>query len=115
MGAYIYRLKGKRHYKELEVEGKKEKVYDLVYWYKPYFGGFWDKNEPQWMKPIRMLRARLEKMFKDVEVKYVQVVYEDLKTKQLQRADHVMEWNVPGNGISVYDDPDWNGMRRIQL
>lgn len=114
MGAYIYRLKGKRHYKELEVEGKTEKVYDLVYWYKPYFGGFWDEKEPQWMKPIRMLGARLRKMFKDIDVKYVQVVYEDLHTKQPKRDEHVMEWNVRGD-IAVYDDPDWNGMRRIKL
>jgi hypothetical protein len=114
MGAYIYRLKGKRHYKELEVEGKLEKVYDLVYWYKPYYS-FWDEKEPKWMKPIRMLHSRLEKMFKDVEVKYVQPVHEDRNTGQLQRSNFVFEWNLPKGHISVYDEPDWNGMRRIDL
>ena len=98
----------------MPIEGNFEKVYDLVYWYKPYYS-FWEKNEPKWMKPIRMLNARLKKMFRDIDVKYVRVAYEDRSTGQLIRDRHVMEWNVPRGEVSVYDEPDWNGMRRIEL
>jgi hypothetical protein len=114
MGAYIYRLKGKRHYTEMPINGSMEKVYDLVYWYKPYYS-FWDEKEPRWMKPVRMLEARLEKMFRDVDVRYVRVVYEDLTTKQLMRDNRIMEWNLPKGRVSVYDEPDWNGMRVFSL
>ena len=98
----------------MPINGSLEKVYDLVYWYKPYYS-FWDEKEPRWMKPIRMLEARLEKMFRDIDVKYVRVVHEDRTTKQLMRDNRIMEWNLPKGGVSVYDEPDWNGMRVFSL
>ena len=76
MGAYIYRLKGTRAFDILEVDGKKEKVYDYVYWYKPYHTGLFEK-EPSWMKPVKMLDARLRKAFASIEpVKWVRHVNE---------------------------------------
>jgi hypothetical protein len=43
MGAYIYRLKGTRAFEEFIIEGRKQKVYDYVYWYKPYYTGIIDE------------------------------------------------------------------------
>lgn len=76
MGAYVYRLKGTKSYVEEVIQGKPEKVYDLVYWYKPPYSTFWD-GDPKWMKPIRMLAARLESIFDKVGYpKYVRLAHE---------------------------------------
>jgi hypothetical protein len=108
MGAYIYRLKGTRAFEELVIEGKKEKVYDYVYWYKPYHTGLMEK-EPAWMKPIKMLDARLRNAFEKIEpVKWVRHV-SDNGTKN----DEVMEW--PG-GICISDYSErYQNARRIKL
>ena len=37
MGAYVYRLKGTKSFTTEVIEGKPEKVFDLVYWYKPRY------------------------------------------------------------------------------
>lgn len=112
MGAYIYRLKGKKHFNEMIIEGKSEKVYDLVYWYKPYYS-FWSDKQPSWMKPIKMLGARLEKMFKDVNVKYARTVYIDEHTNEKTYSNYVMEWR-PGM-VEVCDEPNWQGLKQIKL
>jgi hypothetical protein len=112
MGAYIYRLRGPKHFTEMPVEGKMEKVYDLVFWYKPYYS-FWDEKEPSWMKGIRLFGGRLKTMFKSVEVKFVRIVDINKKTGTINYADTVMEWR-PGM-LSVYDEPDWERLRHIKL
>ena len=108
MGAYVYRLKGTKAFEEFIVEGKKEKVYDYVYWYKPYYAGMFEK-EPSWMKPIKMLGARLEKSFKALEpVKWVRHV--DSKGV---KDDEIIEW--PG-GISISDyNERYQNARRIKI
>jgi hypothetical protein len=108
MGAYIYRLKGTRAFEEFIIEGKKERVYDYVYWYKPYRTGLFE-SEPKWMKPIRMLDTRLRNNFEKVEpVKWVRHV-DDKGVKD----DEIMEW--PG-GISVSDyNERFQNARRIKL
>jgi hypothetical protein len=111
MGAYIYRLKGKKHFNEVIIEGKPEKVYDLVYWYKPYYD-FWSDKQPSWMKPIKMLGARLERMFKDVDVKYVRTVDVDKNGKK-HYSNYVMEWRK--GWTSVVDEPNWQGLKTIKL
>jgi hypothetical protein len=111
MGAYVYRLKGKKHFKDMSIEGKTERVYDLVYWYKPYYD-FWSDKQPAWMKPIKMLEARLGKMFKDVDVKYVCPVHNDANGKK-HYSSHVLEWRK--GMTSVVDDPDWQGLKMIRL
>jgi hypothetical protein len=111
MGAYVYRLKGKKHFKDIVVEGKVERVYDLIYWYKPYYD-FWSNKQPSWMKPIKMLEARLEKMFKDLNVKYVRTVHVDENGKK-HYSNYVMEWRE--GMTSVVDDPNWQGLKTIKL
>ena len=108
MGAYIYRLKGTRAYEILEIEGKKEKVYDYVYWYKPYYHGMFEK-EPSWMKPIKMLDARLRKGFEKLEpVKWVRHV-DDKGIKD----NEIIQW--PG-GISISDyNERYQTARRISV
>ena len=108
MGAYVFRLKGTKAFELMEVEGKVEKVYDYVYWYKPYYAGMFEK-EPSWMKPIKMLDARLEKSFKALEpVKWVRHV--DSKGV---KDDEIIEW--PG-GISISDyNERYQNARRIKI
>ena len=96
----------------MPIEGKMEKVYDLVFWYKPYYS-FWDSKEPSWMKGIRLFGGRLKTMFKDVNVKFVRIVDVDNKTGKINYSDTVMEWR-PGM-LSVYDEPDWEKLRHIKL
>ena len=104
MGAYIYRLKGSKAFKMQLINGKYERVYDLVYWYKPYYS-MWDK-EPSWMRPIHMLAARLEKKFNEVGYpKYVRHLYE----KDGTYSDEVVEW---GNTISTSDEGRWYQERK---
>lgn len=99
MGAYIYRLKGTKAFKNLIINGKQEKVYDLVYWYKPYYHGMFE-SEPKWMKPIHMLAARLEKKFKEIGYpKYVRYLHDDGTY-----SSEVEEW---GNTISCSDEGQW--------
>lgn len=45
MGAYIYRIKGTKAWSYQTINGTPEKVYDLVYWYKPYYYGMFE-SEP---------------------------------------------------------------------
>jgi len=105
MGAYIYRLKGTKAFKNLNVNGKQEKVYDLIYWYKPYYHGVFE-SEPKWMKPVRMLAARLEKKFKEIGYpKYVRHLYE----KDGTYATEVEEW---GDTISCCDEGQWYQNRK---
>jgi hypothetical protein len=108
MGAYVYRLRGTKAFEYHNIDGKQEKVYDYVYWYKPYYCGMFDK-EPSWMKPIHMLGARMEKAFKKIEpVKWVRHV--DSKG---EKADEIQEW---GGGFSVSDyNERFQNARRIKL
>jgi hypothetical protein len=104
MGAYIYRLKGTKAYKMLPINGKQEKVYDLIYWYKPYYHGMFE-SEPKWMKPIHMLASRLEKKFKEIGYpKYVRYLHDDGTY-----ASEVEEW---GNTISCSDEGQWYQSRK---
>jgi len=99
LGAYIYRLKGTKAFEEFIIEGKKEKVYDYVYWYKPYYAGMFEK-EPSWMKPIKMLGVRLEKAFKAIEpVKWVRHVSDDGVKDEV-----IMEWPTKGICIDDYNE-----------
>jgi hypothetical protein len=111
MGAYIYRLRGKRHFKEMFIEGKKEKVYDLVYWYKPCYS-LWNEKEPTWMKSVRLFGGRLKSMFKNVEVKYARPVYIN-KDGTRSESCHVLEWRK--GMVEIMDDPDWQGLKQIKL
>jgi hypothetical protein len=108
MGAYIYRLKGTKAFEVLNIEGKQERVYDYVYWYKPYYTGILEK-EPSWMKPIKMLDARLRKVFDKVDpVKWVRHV-DDQGIKD----DEIMEW--PG-GICISDyNERYQNARKINI
>ena len=108
MGAYIYRLKGTRAFEEFIIEGKKEKVYDCVYWYKPYYAGMFE-SEPKWMKPIKMLDARLRNAFAKIDpVKWVRHV-DDKGMKD----DEIIEW--PG-GISISDyNERYQNARKINI
>jgi len=110
MGAYIYRLKGPKHFTEMTVNGRLEKVYDLVFWYKPYYS-FWDEKEPTWMKGIRLFGGRLKTMFKNIDVKFVRIVNVNSKTGTVDYYKNIMEWR-PGM-LSVYDEPDWEGLKQI--
>jgi len=104
MGAYIYRLKGTKAFKNLIVNGKQEKVYDLVYWYKPYYHSMFE-GEPKWMKPIRMLAARLEKKFKETGYpKYTRYV-----NNEGEYENEVVEWS---NTISCSDEGQWYQNRK---
>jgi hypothetical protein len=109
MGAYVYRLKAPSAYDEMMIEGKMEKVYHLVYWYKPYYS-MWEPD-PKWMKPIKMFQGRLKQLFKDVEVKYVQSIYEDKEKGTINRSEHIYRWHK--NWLCVTDEPNWGNMRRI--
>lgn len=105
MGAYIYRVKGTKAFQTLTVDGKPEKVYDLIYWYKPYYHGSMFESEPKWMKPIHMLHARLDKKFKEIGYpKFVRYVTEDGKYD-----DYITEW---GNNISCTDEGQWYQTRK---
>ena len=108
MGAYIYRLKGTKAFEEFIIEGRKQKVYDYVYWYKPYYTGMFEK-EPSWMKPIKMLDARLRNAFEKVEpVKWVRHVND-----QGLKDNEIIEW--PG-GISISDyNERYQNARRINI
>lgn len=112
MGAYIYRLKGKKHFSNIIIGDKLEKVYDLVFWYKPYYS-FWSDKQPSWMKPIKMLEARLKKIFKDVNVKYARTVYVDEHTGVKTYSNYVMEWR--SGMVEVCDEPNWQGLKQIKL
>lgn len=69
MGEYVYRLKGKNHFTLLEINGRVEKVYHLVYWWKPGYGyGFGDPYRP---KNHAALYAKLEKSFEGIDVRFV--------------------------------------------
>lgn len=111
MGAYVYRLRGKNHFKEMIVEGKQEKVYDLVFWYKPYYS-FWNEKEPSFMKSVRLFGGRLKSMFKNVDVKYVRPVYIN-KDGTRSESSHILEWRK--GMIEVVDDPNWQGLKLIKL
>ena len=105
MGAYIYRLKGTKAFKTLTINGKQEKVYDLVYWYKPYYHSMFG-SEPKWMKPVHMLAARLEKKFREVGYpKYVRYLSEE----NGEYSSEVEEW---GNAISCSDEGQWYQSRK---
>jgi hypothetical protein len=105
MGAYIYRLKGTKAFKNLHVNDKIVKVYDLVYWYKPYYHGMFE-SEPKWMKPIHMLGARLEKKFKEIGYpEYVRYLCEE----DGSYSDVVEEW---GKTISCSDEGQWYQSRK---
>jgi len=108
MGAYIYRLKGSKAFTLMKIDGQIQRVYDYVYWYKPYYAGMFE-SEPKWMKPIRMLDARLRNAFAKVEpVKWVRHV-NDMGEKD----DYIMEW--PG-GISISDyNERYQTARRIPV
>lgn len=96
----------------MPVEGKIEKVYDLVFWYKPYYS-FWDEKQPSWMKGINLFRGRLKTIFKDVDVKFVRIVDINKKTGTVNYSNIAMEWR-PGM-LFVYDEPDWERLRQIKL
>lgn len=109
MGEYIYRLKGTKAFEVMEIEGKKEKVYDYVYWYKPYHCGLFEK-EPRWMKLIKMLDARLRNAFERNEpVKWVRHIGNDGV-----RDSEIMEWPTGAISISDYSQRYQNA-RRIKL
>jgi hypothetical protein len=105
MGAYVYRIKGTKAWSYQTINGTPEKVYDLVYWYKPYYHGMFE-SEPKWMKPIKMLGARLEKKFKEIGYpKYVRHFHEEGDTY----SDVITEW---GNTTSCSDEGQWYQSRK---
>jgi hypothetical protein len=109
MGAYIYRLKGTKAFEEFIIEGKKEKVYDYVYWYKPYYASMFE-SEPKWMKPIKMLDARLRNAFAKIDpVKWVRHV----DNKGI-KDDEIMEWPTTGISMSDYSERFQNA-RKINI
>lgn len=67
MGAYVYKLAGRRNYLELNIEGKQELVFELEYWWKPSWG--WkDEYKP---KNYNSVVNRIKKQFKDEPVRFV--------------------------------------------
>jgi endoglucanase Acf2 len=113
MGAYVYRLKGSKAFTEIMVEGKLEKVFDLVYWYKPSYSSFWN-GEAAWMKPIHMLDARLTNIFDRVGYpKFVRHAYEE-KGKYTRSTEWVMEWK---DGVVSMNDASttYESLRRIRI
>jgi hypothetical protein len=112
MGAYIYRLRGPKHFTEMLVEGKMEKVYDIIFWYKPYYS-FWDEKEAPWMKGVRLFGGRLKAMFKSINIRFVRIVSINKKAGTIDYSNTIMEWR-PGM-LSVCDEPDWEKLRLIKL
>ncbi len=110
MGAYVYRLKGPNAYDEMIVEGQPEKVYHLVFWYKPYYS-MWEP-EPRWMKGIKLFQGRLKSLFKDIEVKYAMSIFEK-DDGTIIRSDHILRWNP--RWTCVTDEPNWGNLRRIKI
>lgn len=110
MGAYVYRLKSPNTYDEMFVEGKPERVYHLVFWYKPYYS-MWEPD-PRWMKGIKLFQGRLKSLFKDVEVKYAMSVFvKDDGT--ILRSEHILRWNP--RWTCVTDEPNWGNLKRIKI
>jgi len=110
MGAYVYRLKGPKAFDVMNIEGNEEKVYHLVFWYKPYLSVF--NPEPRWMKGIRAFQGRLKSLFKDIEVKYAMSVFvKDDGT--ILRSDHILRWNP--RWTCVTDEPNWGNLKRIKV
>ena len=69
MGAYVYRLEGKSKFDLVEIDGKKEKVFHLKYWWKPgYIHGFIDEFEP---RNYRVVTNKLKRDFKDEPVRFI--------------------------------------------
>jgi hypothetical protein len=110
MGAYVYRLKGTKAFDEMLIEGKMEKVYHLVYWYKPYYS-MWEP-EPRYMRGIRAFEGRLKSIFKNTEVKYAIPVHID-KEGNIHRNQYALQWKP--DWVSVVDDPDWQQLKIIRL
>jgi hypothetical protein len=108
MGAYVYRLKSPKAYDIMSLDGKQEKVYHLVFWYKPYYS-MWEP-EPKWMKPIKMFKGRLKQLFKDVEVKYVRSIFER-PDGTINRGETIFRWHK--NWLCVTDEPNWGNMKRV--
>jgi hypothetical protein len=108
MGAYIYRLKGTKAYEEFIIDGKKERVYDYVFWYKPY-NDMWGK-EPKWMRPIKMLDARLKNAFEKLPpVKWCRHVGPDGS-----KDSEIMEWPTHTIAFADYGERYQNA-RRIPI
>jgi hypothetical protein len=110
MGAYVYRLKGTKAFDEMLIEGKMERVYHLVYWYKPYYS-MWEP-EPRYMRGIRAFEGRLKSIFKDTEVKYAIPVFIN-KDGTINRNQFALQWKP--NWVSVVDDPDWQQLKIIKI
>lgn len=109
MGAYIYRLKSTKAFTLMKIDGKFQRVYDYVFWYKPYYGGIFDK-QPSWMKPIRMLEARLRNAFeKEPPVKWVRHVDSDGK-----KDSEIIEWPTHDICFSDYSEK-YQTARRIPI
>lgn len=109
MGAYVYRLKAPSAYDYITVDGKQEKVYHLVFWYKPYLSCFY-APEPSWTRQIKMFKGRLKQLFKDVEVKYVRSIFEK-PDGTIIRGDTIYRWHK--NWLCVTDEPNWGNMKRF--
>lgn len=86
MSAYIYRLSGKDKFTVVEIDGKPERVYHLVYWWKPGY----DFGGNDWARPKNhaALYARLENSFADLPVKFVTTC------SYGKPIDHIMEPNA---------------------
>jgi hypothetical protein len=111
MGAYVYRLKAPSAYDYITVDGKQEKVYHLVFWYKPYLSCFY-APEPSWTRQIKMFKGRLKQLFKDVEVKYVRSIYEK-DDGTILRGDTIYRWHK--NWLCVTDEPNWGNMKKVKV
>jgi len=73
MGAYVYRLEGKSKFDLVDIDGKKEKVFHLKYWWKPGSGTWWcDEFEP---RDYRVVTNRLKREFKDEPVRFIRLAH----------------------------------------
>jgi len=115
MGEYMYRLKGTKSFTVEKINGWSEKVYDLVFWYKPLHSTFWDDKQPKWMKPMAMLEARLHSAFeKNGYPKYVQLSHvEDDGTLKRYR-EGALEWR---NGLVCISDSSklFDELKRVKF
>lgn len=115
MGTYIYRLKGTKSFTEEMIDGQKEKVYDLVFWYKYSSSSFWNDKISPTQKARNMLAARLENSFAAIGYpKFVRHVIEENGKLNRGFGDTIMEWNRKQIDISD-DSKKWEELRKFKL
>lgn len=76
MGAYVYKLSGIRNYLELNIEGKQELVYEIEYWWKPFYTLRGDESKP---RTYKQTVTALKRAFKDRPVNFISMAgYENI-------------------------------------